>query len=231
MWGDSMQQRANAFVAAAVAVVVGTAASAAVVGRSPAPACAATPAEAWKLAQQAVATGDAGLVMLRLSPDYRTRNALELAISGSMQAEIGAIAGEGSGAAAKASAAKAAEAQLLAELDTILRKHKAPTIKEIGTPLLMKFEDPSALAKFASIDHVAYARDMEPFFANVEKAAAAAGVEGEFSKLEELVVGGGDLESALGDLKVSGDTATATAGRVTMEFRKQGGCWMIDGRA
>jgi hypothetical protein len=35
-----------------------------------APACAATPQDAWTLAQQAVATGDAGLVTERLSPDF-----------------------------------------------------------------------------------------------------------------------------------------------------------------
>src|SRR4051794_25457217 len=47
---------------------------------SAAPVCAATPQDAWTLAQQAVATGDAGLVTERLSPDYRARNALEMAI-------------------------------------------------------------------------------------------------------------------------------------------------------
>jgi hypothetical protein len=226
-----MQQRAMRLVAVAVAVVgVGAGVPAIVIGQGPKPACAATPAEAWKLAQQAVATGDAGLVTQRLSPEYQTRNSLELAIGGSMLAEIGGLSGEGSGSAAKASAAKAAEAQLLKELDTILRKHKAPTMKEIGTPLLMKLEDPATLAKFAKVDHVAYARDMEAFFDKVEKAATAAGVKGERSKLDELVVGGGDLKAALGDLKVTGDTATATAGRVTMLFKRLDGCWVIDGR-
>jgi hypothetical protein len=227
-----MQQRAKGLVmAAATALVVAVGASATGVGRQPAPACAATPAEAWTLAQQAVASGDAGLVMQRLSPDYRTRNALELAIGGSMLAEIGGLAGEGSGSAAKAKAAKAAEAQLLAELDTILRKHKAPTMKQIGTPLLMKLEDPATIARFANIDHVAYAREMEAYFDKVETAAAAAGVKGERSKLDELVVGGGDLKAPLGDLKVTGDTATATAGRVTMKLRRIGGCWVVDGRS
>jgi hypothetical protein len=221
-----MRQRSNVLVAAMVALGVGVAAPA----NGQAAACAASPAEAWKLAQQAVASGDAGVVMQRLSPDYRTRTALELAIGGSMLAEIGGLAGEGSGSDAKAKAAKAAEAQLLKELDTILRKHKAPTVKEIGTPLLMKLEDPATIAKFAKVDHAAYARDMELFFDKVEKAATAAGVKGERSKLDELVVGGGDLKAALGGLKVTGDAATATAGRVTMQFKRLDGCWVIDGR-
>jgi hypothetical protein len=195
-----------------------------------APACAATPQEAWTLAQQAVAANDAGLATERLTPAYRTRNALEMAIGASMMAEIGGLAGEGSGSGAKAAAAKAAETKLLAELDALLRKYKAPTIKEIGTPRMMKLEDPKVLAKFEKVDHVAYAREMETFFGEVEKAAEAAGVKGERTKLDEIVVGGGDLKAPLTAMKVSGDTATLPAGRVTMRFVKVGGCWLIDGR-
>jgi hypothetical protein len=195
-----------------------------------APACAATPQEAWALAQKAVAANDAGLATERLSPAYRTRNAVEMAIGASMMAEISGLAGEGSGSPAKAAAAKDAEKKLLAELDALLRKYKVPTIKEIGTPLLMKLEDPAVLAKFAPIDHVAFAREMETFFDKVETAATAAGVKGERSKLDEIVVGGGDLKAPLTGLKVTGDTATAPAGRVTMRFTKAGGCWLIDGR-
>lgn len=195
-----------------------------------APACAATPQEAWTLAQQAVAANDAGLATERLSPAYRTRNALEMAIGASMIAEIGGMAGDGSGSAATATAAKAAETKLLAELDALLRKYKAPTIKEIGTPLLMKLEDPAVLAKFEKVDHVAYAREMETFFRKVEKAAEAAGVKGERTKLDEVVVGGGDLKTPASGMQVSGDTATLPAGRVTMRFVKVGGCWLIDGR-
>jgi hypothetical protein len=195
-----------------------------------APACAATPQEAWTLAQKAVAAGDAGVVTERLSPDYRTRNALEMAIGASMMVGIGALSGDLSGSPAKAAAAKAAETQLSAELDTILRKYKAPTIKEIGTPLLMKMEDPAVLAKFAPIDHVAYAREMESLFARAEKAAEAAGVKGERSKLDELVVGGGDLKVAPTAMKVAGDTATLPSGKVTMRFKKIAGCWVVDGR-
>ena len=197
--------------------------------RAAAPACAATPQEAWGLAQKAVAANDAGLATERLSPAYRTRNAVEMAIGASMIAEISGLAGEGSGSPAKAAAAKDAEKKLLAELDALLRKYKVPTIKEIGTPLLMKLEDPAVLAKFAPIDHVAYMRDMETFFAKVEKAAEAAGVKGERTKLDEIVVGGGDLKAAITPT-ITGDTATAPAGRVTMRFVKTGGCWLIDGR-
>lgn len=195
-----------------------------------APACAATPQEAWTLAQKAVAAGDAGLATERLSTEYRTRNALEMAIGASMMAEIGGMSGEGSGSAAKAAASKAAETKLLAELDALLRKYKVPTLKEIGTPLLMKLEDPTVLAKFAPIDHVAYAREMEAFFKKVEKAAEASGVKGEGAKLDELIVGGGDLMVPATAMKVTGDTATLPAGRVTMRFKKVAGCWAIDGR-
>ena len=196
--------------------------------RAAAPACAATPQEAWGLAQKAVAANDAGLATERLSPAYRTRNALEMAIGASMIAEISGLAGDGS-APAKAAAAKDAEKKLLAELDALLRKYKAPTIGQIGTPRLMKLEDPAVLAKFAPIDHVAFAREMEQFFRKVEAAAEAAGVKGERTKLDEIVVGGGDLKAAITPT-ITGDTATAPAGKVTMRFVKTGGCWLIDGR-
>jgi len=198
--------------------------------RAMAPACAATPQDAWTLAQQAVATGDAGLVTERLSPDYRARNALEMAIGASMLAEIGGLSGDGSGSAEKAAAAKAAETKLLAELDAILRKYKAPTVKEIGTPLMMKMNDPATQAKFAAVDHVALAREMETFFTRVEKAAEAAGVKGEKAELAELVVGYGDLKVPAAGMKVTGDAATLPSGKVTMRFKKIGGCWVIDGR-
>jgi hypothetical protein len=71
---------------------------------------------------------------------------------------------------------------------------------------------------------------MEAFFTKVEKAAEAAGVQGERSKLDELVVGGGDLKVPASGMKVSGDTATLPAGKVTMRFKKVAGCWLIDGR-
>ena len=61
-----------------------------------APACAPTPQDAWTLAQQAVAAGDAGLVTERLSLDFRARNALEMAIAASMLAQIGGLSGDGS---------------------------------------------------------------------------------------------------------------------------------------
>ena len=207
-----------------------SAASAIRASRAMAPACAATPQDAWTLAQQAVATGDAGLVTERLSPDYRARNALEMAIGASMLAEIGGMSGDGSGSAEKAAAAKAAETKLLAELDAILRKYKAPTVKEIGTPLMMKMNDPATQAKFAAVDHVALAREMETFFTRVEKAAEAAGVKGEKAELAELVVGYGDLKVPAAGMKVTGDTATLPSGKVTMRFKKIGGCWVIDGR-
>ena len=194
-----------------------------------APACAATPQEAWTLAQQAIAGGDAGLVTERLSPDFRARNALEMAISASMLAEIGGLSGDASGSAAKASAAKAAETKLLAELDAILRKYKAPTIKEIGTPLMMKMNDPATQAKFAPVDHVAFAREMETFFTKVEKAAEAAGVKGEKAELAELVVGYGDIKTPAAGIKVAGETATLPSGKATIRFKKIGGCWVIDG--
>jgi len=191
-----------------------------------APACAATPQDAWTLAQKAVATGDAGLVTERLSPDFRNRNALEMAIGAAMLTDIGEMSGSGS--PEKAAAAKAAEASLKTELDALLRKHKAPTLKEIGTPYLTKLSDPATQAKFAAVDHVALAREMEAFFTKVEKAAAAAGVQGEKAELAELVVGYGDIKTPAAGIKVSGDTATLPSGKATIRFKKIGGCWVND---
>jgi hypothetical protein len=195
-----------------------------------APACAATPQDAWTLAQQAVASGDAGLVTERLSPGYRARNALEMAIGASLLAEIGEMSGSASGSPEKAAAARAAELKLKAELDALLRKYKAPTMKEIGTPYMMKMSDPATQAKFASVDHVALAREMETFFTKVEQAAEAAGVKGERARLDELVVGYGNLKTPVAGMNVAGDTATLPSGKVTIRFRKIGGCWVIDGR-
>ncbi len=164
-------------------------------------ACAATPDDAWRLAREAVATKDAGNVMTRLSPAYQTQNSVETAVGASMVAEIGGLSGGMSSKPGAAAKAKAAETQLLAELDGILKKYKAPTIKEIGTPLMAKMRAPDVLAKFAPINHVAFAREMEAFFAKVEVAAKAAGVSGESPKLDELVVGSGDLNAPLTGLE------------------------------
>jgi hypothetical protein len=194
------------------------------------PACAATPADAWKNSKAAVATKDAGAVTLTLTPAYRTRNSVEYAVGASMVAEIGGLSGSMSNDPAAAKKAAAAEKKLLAELDRLLVKYKAPTIGEIGKPLLVKMQDPTVVKRFASIDHVGYARDMEAFFVKVEAAAKAAGVSGSPPKLDELVVGGGDLNAALGEPKVTGDTARATAGSTVMLFRKVDGCWLVDGR-
>ena len=196
----------------------------------PAAACAASPADAWKNAKAAVAGKDAGAVMLTLTPAYRTRNSVEYAVGASMVAEIGGLSGSMSNDAAAAAKAQAAEKKLLAELDKILVKYKAPTIAEIGTPRLMKMQDPAVQARFAKVDHVGYAREMEAFFVKVEAAAKAAGVSGSPPKLDELVVGGGDLNATLAPPKVAGDEARATAGPIVMLFRKVDGCWLVDGR-
>ncbi len=194
-------------------------------------ACAKSPEETWQLAREAVASKDAGRVMLTLTPAYRTRNAVEYAVGASMLAEIGGLSGELSGKPGAAEKAKKAEGQLLAELDAILVKHKAPTIAQIGTPRLMKMQDPAVQARFAKVDHVAFAREMESFFLKVEEAAKKAGVSSQGpTKLDELVVGGGDLSASLATPAVAGETARAAAGSTTMLFRKVNGCWLIDGR-
>jgi hypothetical protein len=194
-------------------------------------ACAATPADSWRLAREAVSSKDAGRVMLTLTPAYRTRNAVEYAVGASMLAEIGGLSGELSGKPGATEKAKKAEKQLLSELDAILVKHKAPTIAQIGTPRLMKMQDPEVQARFANVDHIAFAREMERFFVKVEEAAKKAGVSSEGQmKLDELVVGGGDLNASLATPAVTGETARAAAGTTTMLFRKVKGCWLIDGR-
>lgn len=193
--------------------------------------CAATPEESWRLAREAVASKDAGRVTLTLTPAYRTRNAVEYAVGASMVAEIGGLSGELSNKPGAAEKAKEAEQRLLRELDAILVKHKAPTIAQIGTPRLMKMQDPEVQARFAKVDHVAFAREMEVFFVKVEAAAKAAGVSSSGPpKLDEIVVGGGDLNAALATPAVTGETARGAAGSTTMLFRKVNGCWLIDGR-
>ena len=192
--------------------------------------CAKSPEEAWRLAQEAVSSKDAGRVMLTFTPTYRTQNAVEYAVGASMVAEISGLSGELSGNPAAVEKAKKAEQRLLLELDAILVKHKAPTIAQIGTPRLMKMRDPAVQARFAKIDHVAYAREMESFFLKAEAAAKEAGVSSPGpTKLDELVVGGGALSASLAPAIV-GETARAAAGSTTMLFRKVNGCWLIDGR-
>jgi len=194
-------------------------------------ACAATPQDAWSRSRDAVASGDAGNVMLTLTPAYRTRNAVEYAVGSAMLARIGEMSGAMSSKPEVVKKTKAAETKLLAELDGILKKYKAATIAEIGTPLLARMQAPEVLKRFEKIDHAAYAREMEKFFRRVEAASVEAGVSSPApTKLDELVVGGGDLKAALALPKVTGDTARAAAGPITMLFRKMDGCWLIDGR-
>ena len=45
-----------------------------------------------------------------------------------------------------------------------------------------------------------------------------------------LVVGYGDLKTPVAGMKVTGDSATLPSGKVTMRFKKIGGCWVVDGR-
>ena len=194
-------------------------------------ACSATPQDAWSSSKAAVASADAGNVMLTLTPAYRARNSVEYAVGSSMLAQIGGLSGDISSKPGAAEKAKAAEKKLLAELDAILKKHKAATMKEIGTPLLVRMQAPDVIARFEKIDHAAYARDMEKFMAKVEAAAKEAGVSSQGSmKLDELVVGGGDLKAPLAAPRVTGDTARAAAGTTTLLFRKVNGCWLVDGR-
>lgn len=193
--------------------------------------CSAAPSDAWKASQEAVASGDAGRVMLTLTPAYRTRNAVEYAVGASMVAQIGGMSGSMSDKPGAADKSKATETKLLAELNGILKKYKAATIEEIGKPLLVRMQAPEVLARFEKIDHAAYAREMEKFFVNVEAAAKEAGVSSQGTpKLDELVVGGGDLKAPLAAPAVTGDTAKAAAGPTTMQFKKVGGCWLVDGR-
>lgn len=193
--------------------------------------CPAAPADAWKASQEAVASGDAGRVMLTLTPAYRTRNAVEYAVGASMVAQLGGMSGSMSDKPGAADKAKAAETRLLAELDGILKKYKAATIAEIGKPLLVRMQAPEVLARFEKIDHAAYAREMEKFFVKVEAAAKEAGVSSQGTpKLDELVVGGGDLKAPLAAPAVTGDSAKAAAGPTTMLFKKVNNCWLVDGR-
>jgi hypothetical protein len=193
--------------------------------------CASTPEEAWRLAREAVSSKDAGRVTLTLTPAYRTRNTVEYAVGASMVVEIGGLSGELSNKPGAAEKAKKAEQKLLRELDAILVKHKAPTIEQIGTPRLVKMQDPEVQARFAKVDHAAFAREMEAFFVKVEAAATAAGVSSAGPpKLDELVVGGGDLNASLAKPAVTGETARAAAGSTTMLFRRVEGCWLVDGR-
>ncbi|MEO8432128.1 MAG: hypothetical protein ABI592_11515 [Acidobacteriota bacterium] len=199
--------------------------------RAEAPACAATPQDAWTRSREAVASGDAGKVMLALSPAFRTRNSVEYAVGASMTIGMNGMSGATNKAPGAAAKAEASTKKLSAELDAILKKHKAATIQEIGKPLLARMQEPAVLARFEKIDHAAYAREMEKFMARVEAAhKEAGGTPQPAPGLGELVVGGGDMKAALAAPKVTGDTARAAAGKTTMLFRKVDGCWLVDGR-
>ncbi len=195
-------------------------------------ACAASPTDAWANAQAAVKSGDAGRVMLALTPEKRARESSSYAVGAHMVLGLSEIAGDLSKKPDVARKAKAAEAKLSLELESILKKHKAPTIKQIGTPLLARVYSPEVLKLFSGIDHAAYGRDMEKFFVKVEAAAKDAGVKSESPpKLDELVVGGSsDLSSQLSGLQMSGDIASAVAGKTSMQFKKISGCWLVHGR-
>lgn len=192
--------------------------------------CAGNPVDAWEHAREAVKSGDAGRVMLALTPEKRAREASSYAVGAHMVLGLSELAGDLSKKPDAARKAKEAEKKLSLELDGILRKHKAPSIKRIGTPLLSRVYAPEVLKLFAKVDHAAYARDMERFFVKVEAAAKEAGVTSEESpKLDELVVGGGpDLSAELSGPPGIGDIARVEAGGTVVSFKRVKGCWLID---
>jgi hypothetical protein len=194
--------------------------------------CAANPTDAWANAQAAVKSGDAGRVMLTLTPEKRARESSSYAVGAHMVLSISELSGDLSKKPEVARKAKEAEKKLSIELDAILKKHKAPSIAQIGKPILERVYAPEVLKLFSGIDHAAYGRDMEKFFLKVEAAAKDAGVKSESPpKLDELVVGmGSDLPSPLTGLQTSGDAASALAGKTPMQFMKLNGCWLVHGR-
>lgn len=192
--------------------------------------CAGNPVDAWEHAREAVKSGDAGRVMLALTPAKRARESSSYAVGAHMVLGLSEIAGDLSKKPDVARKAKAAEKKLSLELDGILKKHKAPSIRQIGTPLLARVYSPEVLKRFANVDHAAFARDMEKFFVKVEAAAKDAGVSSEGPPaLDELVVGGGpDLNAELSALPGEGDVARVLAGGTVVSFRMVKGCWLID---
>ena len=208
--------------------------SAVAMAQTPAPArCAASPVDAWEHAREAVKSGDAGRVMLALTPEKRARESSSYAVGAHMVLGLSELAGDLSKKPDAARKAKEAEKKLSLELDALLKKNKAPSITQIGKPIMQRVYAPDVLKLFANVDHAAYARDMEKFFVKVEAAAKDAGVKSENPpKLDELVVGfGTDLASPLSALQTSGDTANAVAGKTSMQFKKINGCWLVDGRS
>ncbi len=192
--------------------------------------CAGNPVDAWEHAREAVKSGDAGRVMLALTPEKRARESSSYAVGAHMVLGLSELAGGMSQKPDAARKAKEAEKKLSLELDAILKKYKAPSIKQIGTPLLSRVYAPDVLKLFASVDHAAFAREMEKFFVKVEAAAKDAGVKSEQPpKLDELVVGGGpDLNSPLSALPGIGDVARVQAGGTVVSFKMVKGCWLID---
>ncbi len=192
--------------------------------------CAGNPVDAWQHARAAVKSGDAGRVMLALTPEKRARESSSYAVGAHMVLGLSELAGDMSKKPDAARKAKAAEQKLSLELDAILKKHKAPSIKKIGKPIMQRVYSPEVLKLFANVDHAAYARDMEKFFVKVEAAAKDSGVSSESPpKLDELVVGGGpDLSAELSGLPGIGNIARVQAGGTVMSFKMIKGCWLID---
>ena len=202
-----------------------------VLAQTPAPAlCAGNPVDAWEHARTAVKSGDAGRVMLALTPDKRARESSSYAVGAHMVLGLSELAGDMSKKPDVARKAKAAEKKLSLELDALLKKHKAPSITQIGKPIMQRVYAPEVLKLFANVDHAAYARDMEKFFVKVESAAKESGVSSEGPpKLDELVVGGGpDLNATLSALPGEGDVARVQAGGTVVSFKMVKGCWLID---
>ena len=192
--------------------------------------CAGSPVEAWEHARESVKSGDAGRVMLTLTPDKRARESSSYAVGAHLVLGLSELAGDMSKKPDVARKAKAAEKKLSLELDGILKKYKAPSIHKIGTPILSRVYSPEVLKMFANVDHAAFARDMEKFFVKVEAAAKDAGVSSESPpKLDELVVGSGpDLNAELSGLPGIGDIARVQAGGTVVSFKMIKGCWLID---
>ncbi len=192
--------------------------------------CAGSPVAAWEQARDAVKSGDAGRVMLTLTLEKRARESSSYAVGAHMVLSLSELAGDMSKKPDAARKAKAAEKKLSLELDGILRKYKAPSIKQIGTPVMSRVYAPDVLKMFANVDHPGFARAMEKFFVKVEAAAKDAGVSSESPpKLDELVVGSGpDLNAELSGLPGIGDIARVQAGGTVVSFKMIKSCWLID---
>jgi hypothetical protein len=184
-----------------------------------APHCAETPEAAWSAAQASVKRDDNEALVAAFSPALRARWVAMLAAGTDLLISFSSF---GDGINSKQSTD--VEATFNAELNSILKKHRAPTIAEIGEPIVKRIEAPDIVERFERVDHAALVREIAKLHIKIE----AAKKKTSDGKLRSTMRMRMDFASPLTLSENNAENAMGLAANTSVSFKKFDGCWRID---